>query len=135
MEARDTRHGFERECASIALAKARHACAVAFGKRYGWSPSYKTFPIEEICPREVRRARGRWGLTVPWLALDHSTCYRRNGRPVAITSQPYAKAIKLAEWESFADAHGLRVEVYGSDDAPSWYFPNMCSIVVWRRRY
>jgi hypothetical protein len=131
IEARSRSYGdrAKSEAASIALARARHAAAVAFGAPYGWRPAIKGFGLGELAPRRRDGIFRAWH-DPKWPALDHRTCFRRRRSPAAIVAQPYAPAFSCEEAQAFADEHGLRVEVV---DEPGWYAPGKCVVVVWTR--
>ena len=127
------------EAASLALARARHERAQAFGARYGWKPSAAAFGVEEICAAQLMgrryfRRELSWlpaevgGTHWPW--FDHRWYFRCRSRPAAIVANPYAPAFKLETAQALARASGLEVRI--EDDNASWW-NDKCIVVVWTK--
>ena len=118
-----------------ALSQGRHEGAVAFGVPCAWRPG-KGFALEDLCGFHNSRQRYR-SVRGPHEMFDHPWFFRwakgraNEGRPAAIVAQPYTPGFDLDAAYAFAAKNELVVHVANLFE--SWWFPGMCTVVVWER--
>jgi hypothetical protein len=109
-----------------ALGEARERAAAEFGRVRDWKLAQRGFMLQDLIA-----GRNGWMSHPEHAFVDHGVSYRRGARAAAFVAQPYRPAFKLAKAQEFARENGLTVHV--AEDAESWWFPDMCIVVVWER--
>lgn len=120
-----------RRAARARWMKARGYTEARASRGTGPYGTWEMFWREVLAPGVVtRKVREHVRATMPALPRDHCDAFARDGRVVAIATEPYdvddLTAFR-AVWEAAAAAHGLDLYVSAED---SWHYPGRTVLYV-----